>query len=98
MWQNLIHWLESHSLPCQFYRQYHTECPGCGFQSAFISLLKGNFSESFQTYPALLPILLLIVSLCMHLRIRARWTLKSNRILVGMAILLVLVNYLQKTF
>lgn len=36
------------------------DCPGCGLQRAFISLLKGNLSESLHYHAALIPFLLTI--------------------------------------
>ena len=53
------------------------DCPGCGFQRAFISLLKGDLTESFLFYPALLPIIAMFVLLALHLKFKyrngARW-------------------------
>lgn len=40
---------------------------GCGMQRSFIALLKGNLSESFYLYPALIPLLLMLVFLPLHL-------------------------------
>ncbi len=40
---------------------------GCGMQRSFIELLKGNFLESFMLYPALLPLIAMIVFLPLHL-------------------------------
>ena len=96
MWHKLIHWLETHRLSCQFYQNYHIECPGCGLQSAFISLLKGNFTESITTYPALIPLILLIISLATHIKFRSKWTLKSNTILASLSLVLILINYINK--
>ncbi len=96
MWQKLIHWLQSHSLSCQFYENYHIKCPGCGLQSAFISLLKGNVLESIQAYPAILPLALLFVSLILHLKYRLKWTYKSNCILASLSILTILINFIIK--
>jgi len=65
--QQLIHWLESHQLPC-FYKHYlGIACPGCGMQSAFILLLKGRLLESIITYPALIPTLFILYFLMLHL-------------------------------
>ncbi|MGZ2371088.1 DUF2752 domain-containing protein [Ancylomarina sp. YFZ004] len=96
MWHKLIHWLESNSLSCQFYQNYQIECPGCGLQSAFILLLKGNLSESIQTYPALLPLIFLIISIVTHIKFRSKWTIKSNRLLASISVLLILFNYIPK--
>lgn len=65
--EKLISWLEAHQLPC-FYKHFlGLECIGCGMQTAFILLLKGEFIESLKTYPALLPIVFLIAFLILHL-------------------------------
>ncbi|MRT91350.1 DUF2752 domain-containing protein [Ancylomarina sp. 16SWW S1-10-2] len=98
MWQKLLNWLETHRLSCQFYQQYHIKCPGCGFQSAFISLLKGNFQESIQTYPAILPLCLLAISVGLHFKFKAKWTYKSNQILASLSILFILINFIIKLF
>lgn len=37
------------------------DCPGCGMQSAFILLLKGDIVSSFLTHPALIPLILSII-------------------------------------
>lgn len=65
--ERLIAWLEAHQLPC-FYKHYlGFECFGCGMQTAFILLLKGEFIESLKAYPALLPIVFLTAFLILHL-------------------------------
>ncbi len=70
--ENLISWLEKHQLPC-FYKHYlGFECIGCGMQTAFILLLKGELIESLKTYPALLPTIFLISFLILHLIFKFR--------------------------
>lgn len=63
----LIKWLEAHQLPCYYKKILGFECLGCGMQTAFILLLKGEFIESLQAYPALLPVLFMLVFLVLHL-------------------------------
>lgn len=43
------------------------DCPGCGMQRSFIELLKGNFVESIQLYPALLPTIFTLLITILHL-------------------------------
>lgn len=45
-------------LPCPFKYLTGYDCPGCGFQRAFLTLLKGDIKESFRLYPPAIPILL----------------------------------------
>ncbi|MBN1184668.1 MAG: DUF2752 domain-containing protein [Bacteroidales bacterium] len=66
-WQNIIKWLESHQQPCKWKKNFGIECLGCGFQSAFIALLKGNITESLKLYPALIPIICLFLFLVLHI-------------------------------
>jgi hypothetical protein len=54
-------------LPCLFKQTFHMDCPGCGFQRSAAALLKGEWLQSFQSYPALVPILCLAVITALHL-------------------------------
>lgn len=65
--ETFIHRMESYQLPCFFNSSFGIECPGCGTQRAFISLLKGEFVQSFQTYPPLIFFLSLLIFLFLHL-------------------------------
>jgi hypothetical protein len=59
--------IEANLLPC-FYKKYiGIDCPGCGMQRAAVELLKGNFTESFHLFPALLPIMIMVGFLGVHL-------------------------------
>ncbi len=59
--------LEKNQMPCPSKTWFHIDCPGCGMQRAFIELLRGNFYESITTYPALIPVMFLLVFLVLHL-------------------------------
>lgn len=65
--ESLIHWLETHQMPCYYKKILGVECLGCGMQTAFLLLLKGKFIESLETYPALIPIFFMISFLILHL-------------------------------
>jgi len=66
----IIQWLEGHQLPCFYKKFLGIECLGCGMQTAFIHLLKGEFRESINTYPALMPVLFTLSFLVLHLIFR----------------------------
>ena len=57
----MLEWLEQHQLPCFYHQVLHIKCPVCGFQTALILLLKGDFIDSLKIYPALIPTLILMV-------------------------------------
>lgn len=63
----MINWLEHHLLPCFFKSYFGVECPGCGLQRSFISLLKGNFLESLNYHAALIPLIIAIILLIVQL-------------------------------
>lgn len=65
--QSIIHWLENHFMTCPYKAMSGVDCPGCGMQRAFIELLKGNFVESIQLYPALLPTIFTLLITILHL-------------------------------
>jgi Protein of unknown function (DUF2752) len=53
-------------LPCLSKTLFGIECLGCGFQRAFILLLKGNFVAAFEMYPAIYSTLLFLVFAGIH--------------------------------
>lgn len=61
-------WLQAHMLACPSKKLLHIECPGCGLQRSFIALIKGNITDSLILYPALLPIMVMVLYTFLHLR------------------------------
>ena len=43
----MVKWLEEHMLTCFYKQTFGLDCPGCGMQRSIISLLKGDFAQSF---------------------------------------------------
>lgn len=66
-YSNSVKWMEQHMLTCPSKYFTHIDCPGCGLQRSYISLLKGDIAESLRLYPAAIPILFLIWFLVLHL-------------------------------
>ncbi len=54
----MFEWFEAHQLPCLFKAFFGIDCPGCGFQTAVLCLLQGEWIASVIAYPALMPLLL----------------------------------------
>ena len=63
----MIYWLEHHLLTCFIKSHFGIDCPGCGFQRAFIALLNGDFLQSLQFHVALIPFLLTLCVLILQL-------------------------------
>ena len=59
-------WLERHQLPCLVKDTFGIECPGCGFQTAVLLLLKGELWESVKIYPGLIPLIVFIGLAMVH--------------------------------
>jgi hypothetical protein len=66
----IIDWMEKHLLACPFKKYLHIECPGCGLQRSTLALFRGNLLESWQLYPATIPLIALFVFLALHLRFK----------------------------
>jgi hypothetical protein len=58
--------LKKYMIPCLSKILFGVECLGCGFQRSFLLLLQGNFTGSFQMYPALFTSLLFLGLLNFH--------------------------------
>jgi Protein of unknown function (DUF2752) len=93
---NITSWLEAHQLPCLFKAVTHFDCPGCGIQRSFILLIKGDFTESFLVYPALLPIILLFTFLILQVTLK----IKNGAAILKFAYIfiagIILVSYIYK--
>lgn len=57
-------------MTCPYKSLTGIDCPGCGMQRSFLELLKGNFSDSFHLYPALLPVIFTLLFTALHLYFR----------------------------
>ena len=93
---NIINWLEAHQLPCMFKAVTHVDCPGCGIQSSFILLIKGNLGASFSTYPALIPIFLLFVFLILQLTTKIKNSAAILKYTYIFCAGIILVSYIYK--
>ena len=82
----LATWLESHMLPCSFKQTTGLDCPSCGMQRSMVRLLRGEVTESLMLFPALIPMLCMVVMLGFHLVLKPRWGvafLKCNFMVVA---------------
>lgn len=80
-----------------FYKKYFgIDCPGCGMQRSFIELLKGNFIESFKLYPALFPIILMIIFLFIHVKFQFRNGANILKWMFFLNLGIIIANYIFK--
>jgi hypothetical protein len=96
MYNRFIYWLESHEMACYNKKLFGIECPGCGMQRSFIELLKGNLIESLKLYPALIPIIIMLVFAVLHLVFDIKKGALILKILFIFNVALILINYIYK--
>lgn len=85
--------MEEFLLPCLNKEIFGLECYGCGGQRAVLLLLKGRFLDAFFMFPAIYPILTLLIFVLFNLfyKFKYDYTIKIGLILFVAAILLI--NY-----
>ncbi len=87
---------EEKMLSCVYKKYLGIECPGCGMQRAFALLMKGEVVESLKMFPALIPIIFMLLFLVLHLLFKFN---KGHLILLYLFILnatIIVVNYIVK--
>ena len=93
-----IDWLEKHQATCFYKATLGVECPGCGIQRALIALLRGDVIESIKLYPALIPIIAMMILLLVHVF----YNLKHGaKILLSLFIFnsaIIIISYICKLF
>ena len=58
----LLGW-EEYMLPCMNKALFGIDCPGCGMQRSVALLIRGDFVGAFYMYPAVYPLLALLLFL-----------------------------------
>lgn len=76
--------LEKYMIPCLSKTLFGVECLGCGFQRAFLLLLRGDFAAAFGMYPAVYTTLLFLGTIGVHFADKSR---NYQKFIVGMAVL-----------
>jgi len=92
-----VQWLEQHQAPCSWKSRFGIECPGCGMQTALIELLKGHLLESIRTYPALIPMMILLVFLALHLLFNFRKGALIIKILFIFTLCIMFIHFIFRT-
>lgn len=85
--------LEDFFWSCPYKTYLGIECYGCGAQTAFALLVKGEFLESVRTYPALPTLLLLGLAILFYATTKKRWLKKILLPLLVFNLILILGSY-----
>lgn len=83
-------------LPCLTKRYLGFDCPGCGTQRAFVSLLDGDLTAALRYYPPIFTLLLLAGTVGLFLFKRNPTTQKAAIAMGIIHAIVVLVSYIFK--
>lgn len=87
---------QDYMLPCLNKKLFGVPCPGCGVQRSLYLLCKGEFVAAFQMYPAIYPLILLLLFLGLSLFVKFRHAYAVKLTLLSITISTVTVSYLLK--
>lgn len=85
-------------LPCSNKQLFEVECMGCGIQRAIKLILEGKFVEAFYMYPAIYPIIFLLLIIFLNFIDKKR---SYSKILIIFSILtgiVIVISYFYKQF
>jgi hypothetical protein len=84
--------------PCLSKTLIGVECLGCGFQRSLLFLLRGEFTASFQMYPALITTLLFLMVFSFHLIYKRFFSQKLIFALALINVVFMIAGYAYKHF
>ncbi|MGB5238669.1 MAG: DUF2752 domain-containing protein [Flavobacteriaceae bacterium] len=92
----LVDLMEINLLPCLNKQVLGVDCPGCGLQRSVLLLFDGDFSGAFYMFPALYPMMLLLLFLLADQFIKIKYANSISIILMISTVTLILTNFLYK--
>ena len=92
----VANWIDKHSLHCFYRSHFGVYCLGCGMQRSFAELLRGNIQNSFELFPALLPMLLMLVYLSLHLYFKFKDGPENLKLLFILNVVIIVFSYIYK--
>lgn len=95
-YHDIVQWLKGFMLSCPSKKLLHIECPGCGFQRSFFALLEGDLGRSWQLYPAMVPVVVLMVYTALHVKFQFRLGAVVIKYLFMLVAVIILTFYIYK--
>ncbi len=83
-------------LPCVSRKFLGFDCPGCGIQRSLALLLEGEFYAAFKMYPAIYPLILLVIFLFAGTLWKKRNFSNITAALAIISVIFIAVNYILK--
>ena len=87
---------ENNMLPCLNKQILGVECTGCGLQRSVLLLLDGDFTAAFYMYPAIYPMILLLLFLLVDQFVKIKYNNTISIALMISTVTLILTNFLYK--
>ncbi|PZD77039.1 DUF2752 domain-containing protein [Mesonia sp. K7] len=88
--------MEEWMLPCLTQKFFGFPCPGCGGQRALMLLFKGEFTDAFLMYPAIFPLLAMVLVFVSHQFFQLKNFSSVFTKLAIISVTLILINYIFK--
>ncbi|WP_313786206.1 DUF2752 domain-containing protein [[Muricauda] lutisoli] len=88
--------LKDYMLPCLNKQLLGLDCPGCGMQRSVDLLIHGEFLAAFQMYPAIYPILVLLVFLITSTFLKFKHSQQIKMVLMFITAGTIIVSYILK--
>ena len=92
----MIKGLEDYMLECTSKKIFGVECIGCGIQRATALLFKGEFVAAFKMYPAIYPLLLLLLIVLFNFFIKFKYAFQIKVGLLFITVAIMIISYLIK--
>lgn len=83
-------------LPCMNKKIFGFDCPGCGMQRAAHLLFQGDFVGAFKMYPAIYPIMLLLIFLISTFFVKIKYAPQIKLILMLLTAGTIIISYVIK--
>ncbi len=83
-------------LPCLNKKLFGIDCLGCGLQRSVMLLLQGEFQAAFYMYPAVYPLILLLVFMISRFWILLKYDKHIRILLITITVITIIISYLFK--
>ncbi|MGI9547751.1 MAG: DUF2752 domain-containing protein [Flavobacteriaceae bacterium] len=87
---------DNNMIPCLNKQVLGVECPGCGLQRSVLLLFEGDFAAAFYMYPAIYPMILLMLFLLIDQFVKVKYNNTISIALMISTVTLILANFLYK--
>lgn len=88
--------VKDYMLPCLNKQLFGIDCPGCGLQRSVLLLFNGEFIAAFKMYPAIYPIITLVLFLIFDAFFVIKKALQLKMFLGFLTVAVILGSYIIK--